>query len=111
MDNKIFILPSQIFNMVKSGAGVVSLDSNALDNALVSSMGNAALLDCDKLVSALGDDFDMGEYGSLVSSLESVRLEVESPTRVVLRVTTKDKNTNILKLTLDKAIELSLRMR
>ena len=111
LDNKIFILPSQIFNMVKSGAGVVSLDSNALDNALVSSMGNAALLDCDKLVSALGDDFDMGEYGSLVSSLESVRLQVESPTRVVLRVTTKDKNTNILKIALDKAIELSLRMR
>lgn len=111
MDEKIFFLPAGTFDMIKDGSGVAPLDRNALDNKLVSSMGNAVLLDCDKFISAFGDNIDMGEYASLVSSFESVNFEIESPTEAVLRVTIKEMDVNALKFAVDKAIGLYLQMR
>lgn len=111
LDEKIFFVPAGTFDMIKDGSGVAPLDRNALDNRLVSSMGNAALLDCDKLISALGDGFEMGGYESLVSSFESARFEVVSPTRIVFRVTIKDMDINALKFAVDKAIGLYFQIR
>lgn len=71
-------------------------------------MGNGAYVGVDEFYKAFAHDRGIKQYGPVLSALEYVRFEMESPARLTLRVAAKDKETNFLKQAVDKAIELYL---
>ncbi len=107
-EQRLFVLPENIYRALNETGMLKPFEDNLLGNKNVSAMGNGAYVGVDEFYKAFAHDRGIKQYGPVLSALEYVRFEMESPARLTLRVAAKDKETNFLKQAVDKAIELYL---